>query len=129
MRIRVAVGADHAGFELKQALIEWLRKTEDEIMDVGTHSQEPTDYPDAARAVGMAILEGRAERPILICGSGVGASVGANKLPGIGAAVCHDVCSAHQGVEHDDTNILVLGARTQTGRRSATDLFGSEIHR
>jgi RpiB/LacA/LacB family sugar-phosphate isomerase len=109
--MRIVVGADHAGFVLKQELAEMLRKAGHEVLDVGTDSTAPVDYPDSAEAVGRAVMEGRAERGVLVCGSGVGASVAANKLPGIRAAVCHDVYSAHQGVEHDDMNVLVLGGR------------------
>ena len=109
--MRIVVGADHAGFELKQTIADFLRKQNHEIVDVGTHSTDPVDYPDYAEALGKAILEGKAERGVLICGSGVGASVAANKLVGIRAGLCHDTYSAHQGVEHDDTNVLVLGSR------------------
>jgi RpiB/LacA/LacB family sugar-phosphate isomerase len=109
--MRIVVGADHAGFVLKQELAEALRKAGHEVLDVGTDSTAPVDYPDSAEAVGRAVMDGRAERGVLVCGSGVGASVAANKLPGIRAAVCHDVYSAHQGVEHDDMNVLVLGGR------------------
>lgn len=109
--MRIVMGADHAGFVLKQELAETLRKAGHEVLDVGTDSTAPVDYPDSAEAVGRAVIEGRAERGVLVCGSGVGASVAANKLPGIRAAVCHDVYSAHQGVEHDDMNVLVLGGR------------------
>jgi ribose 5-phosphate isomerase B len=109
--MRVVLGADHAGFELKQNLLEYVRGLGHEVLDVGTTSTAPVDYPDYAEAVGLAVLSRQADRGILICGSGVGASVAANKLPGIRAAVCHDSYSAHQGVEHDDMNILVLGSR------------------
>src|ERR1043166_4176937 len=109
--MKIVVGSDHAGFGLKLDIAEALRKGGHEVIDVGTHSTEPVDYPDSAEAVGKAILDGGAERGVLVCGSGVGASVAANKLPGIRAAVCHDVYSAHQGVEHDDMNVLVLGGR------------------
>jgi RpiB/LacA/LacB family sugar-phosphate isomerase len=109
--MKIVVGADHAGFVLKQEVAEALRQAGHEVVDVGTHSTEPVDYPDSAEAVGRAVVDGRAERGILVCGSGVGASVAANKLPGIRAAVCHDTYSAHQGVEHDDMNVLVLGSR------------------
>jgi RpiB/LacA/LacB family sugar-phosphate isomerase len=109
--MRVVVGSDHAGFALKQEIAECLRGDGHEVLDVGTHSTAPADYPDSAEAVGNAVREGQAERGVLICGSGVGASAAANKLPGIRAAVCHDVYSAHQGVEHDDMNVLVLGGR------------------
>ncbi len=109
--MRIVVGADHAGFELKQTIAEFLRGQEHDVLDVGTHNTQPVDYPDFAEAVGKAIQDGRAERGVLICGSGVGASVAANKLVGIRAGLCHDTYSAHQGVEHDDTNVLVLGSR------------------
>jgi ribose 5-phosphate isomerase B len=109
--MRIVVGSDHAGFLLKQEVAESLRRSGHEVLDVGAHSAEPSDYPDFAEAVGKAVLEGRADRGVLLCGSGVGASVAANKLPGIRAAVCHDSYSAHQGVEHDDMNVLVLGPR------------------
>jgi len=109
--MRLALGSDHAGFELKNRLAAQLGEAGHEILDVGTYDTAPVDYPDFAVAVGNAVLGGRAERGILICGSGVGASVAANKLPGIRAGLCHDHYSAHQGVEHDDMNVLVLGAR------------------
>ena len=109
--MHIAIGADHAGFTLKQTLGSYLRELGHAVTDCGTGSQAPVDYPDYAEAVAKAVLEGRAERGVLICGSGVGASVAANKLPGIRAAVCHDTYSARQGVEHDEMNILVLGAR------------------
>jgi ribose 5-phosphate isomerase B len=109
--VRIAVGADHAGFELKQRLAEQLRQSGAEVLDLGTDGPEPVDYPDYAEAVGQALREGRADRGLLVCGSGVGASVAANKLPGVRAGLCHDTYSAHQGVQHDDMNVLVLGAR------------------
>jgi ribose 5-phosphate isomerase B len=109
--MRIVVGADHAGFALKQEIADELRGKGHEVLDVGTSSPEPVDYPDSAEAVGRAVTDGRAERGVLVCGSGVGASVAANKLPGVRAAVCHDAYSAHQGVEHDDMNVLVLGGR------------------
>jgi ribose 5-phosphate isomerase B len=109
--MRVVIGSDHAGFELKEVLAADLRGRGCEVVDVGTFGTAPVDYPDFAATVGEAVLDGRAERGILICGSGVGASVAVNKLPGIRGAVCHDTYSAHQGVEHDDMNVLVLGAR------------------
>ncbi|HEY2899065.1 MAG TPA: ribose 5-phosphate isomerase B, partial [Polyangia bacterium] len=102
---------DHAGFELKQELAKIITVAGHDVLDVGTTSTAPVDYPDFAAAVGRAILDGRTDRGVLICGSGVGASVAANKLVGIRAAVCHDTYSAHQGVEHDDMNVLVIGAR------------------
>jgi RpiB/LacA/LacB family sugar-phosphate isomerase len=110
--MRIVVGSDHAGFEMKKKIFESLLEVENlEVMDVGSYNTDPVDYPDYAEAVGLAILEGRAERGIIICGSGVGASVAANKLPGIRAGLCHDTYSARQGVEHDDMNVLALGAR------------------
>ena len=111
MKMRIAIGADHAGFPLKQELVTYLKGLGHEVLDLGTHNSDPADYPDYAEAVGEAVLNGQAERGLVVCGSGVGASVAANKLPGIRAAVCHDTYSAHQGVEHDDMNVLVLGAR------------------
>src|ERR1019366_3420776 len=109
--MQVVLGSDHAGYELKQALIEHVRTLGHEVSDVGTCSTAAVDYPDFAEALAAAVLDGRAERGVLICGSGVGASVAANKIPGIRAAICHDGYSAHQGVEHDDMNVLVLGSR------------------
>ncbi len=109
--MRVAIGADHAGYALKQELIPSLRADGHEVQDLGTHSPEPVDYPDISAAVGRAVVGGEAERGVLICGSGVGASVAANKLAGVRAGLCHDTYSAHQGVEHDDMNVLVLGSR------------------
>jgi RpiB/LacA/LacB family sugar-phosphate isomerase len=109
--MRLVVGSDHAGFELKQGIAAALRGLGHEVIDVGTDSLAPVDYPDYAEAVGRAVAEGRGERGILFCGSGVGASVAANKIRGVRAAVCHDTYSAHQGVEHDDMNVLVLGGR------------------
>lgn len=107
----VAVAADHAGFELKQWLAAALKKEGHTIIDLGAHNTEPSDYPDFARALGAAVTSGKAERGILICGSGVGASVAANKIKGVRAGICHDTYSGHQGVEHDDMNILCLGSR------------------
>ena len=107
--MRVAVGVDHRGFVLKQDLIDGLAATGHEVIDLGTHSTESVDYPDFAAAVGEAVASGRADRGIVLCGSGVGASIAANKLPGVRAAMCHDTYSAHQGVEHDDMNVLCLG--------------------
>jgi len=109
--MKIVVGSDHACFLLKQEVAESLRKEGHEVVDVGTSSTAPVDYPDFAEAVGLAVREGRGERGVLICGSGVGAAVAANKLPGVRAAICHDTYSAHQGVEHDDMNVLVLGGR------------------
>lgn len=110
--MRIAIGSDHAGFPLKQDIADFLRGLGHDVLDVGAFKVNPTDdYPDFSKAVGEAIKDAKAERGVLICGSGVGASVAANKIPGIRAAVCHDTYSAHQGVEHDDMNVLVLGSR------------------
>jgi len=109
--MRIVVGSDHAGFELKQNILAHVRTMGHEAIDVGTDSSSPVDYPDFAEAVGMAVIKKEADRGILICGSGVGAVVAINKIPGIRASVCHDCYSAHQGVEHDNMNVLVLGAR------------------
>ena len=107
----VAVACDHAGFLLKRAVLEAVRAAGHQPLDLGTDSEAPVDYPDFAAAVGRAIQKGKAARGILICGSGVGAAVAANKLKGIRAGVCHDTYSARQAVEHDDANVLSLGAR------------------
>jgi ribose 5-phosphate isomerase B len=120
--MRVAVGADHAGFQLKGQLIDFLRTTGHEVLDLGTHNADPVDYPDSAKAVGEAVIQGKAERGVLVCGSGVGASVAANKIPGIRAGLCHDCYSARQGVEHDDVNVLCLGARV-VGSELALDIL------
>jgi RpiB/LacA/LacB family sugar-phosphate isomerase len=108
--IRVSIASDHAGFDLKCEILRFLNPHTYNLFDLGTFSHEPVDYPDYAEKLGLSILEGKADRGILICGSGVGASIAANKLPGIRAAICHDSYSSHQGVEHDDMNVLVLGA-------------------
>lgn len=109
--MRIAVATDHAGFPLKDKVIEVIRQAGHAVVDLGTHSTDPVDYPDYACKIGEAIQQGAAERGVLLCGSGVGASVAASKLKGIRAAVCHDTYSARQGVEHDDMNVLCLGAR------------------
>src|SRR5688572_5043878 len=109
--MKVAIGADHAGFDLKEIVKGLLSDLKHETVDLGTHSTDPVDYPDFAEAVGLAVRDTKASRGILICGSGVGASVAANKIPGVRAGLCHDHYSAHQGVEHDDMNVLVMGGR------------------
>ena len=109
--MKVVVASDHAGFSLKKHLVEFLEKQGFEIIDIGTDSETPVDYPDFAEKIGLAIVREQATRGVLICGSGVGPSVAANKIPGVRAGLCHDTYSAHQGVEHDRMNILVLGAR------------------
>jgi RpiB/LacA/LacB family sugar-phosphate isomerase len=124
--MKIVVGSDHAGFLLKQDIAEGLRNDGHDVLDVGTHSMTPVDYPDFAAAVGRAVVGGKAERGVLICGSGVGASVAANKIRGVRAAICHDVYSAHQGVEHDDMNVLVLGGRI-VGPALAADLVKAYV--
>lgn len=110
--MRLAVGADHAGFDLKSELKPWLGSLGHEITDLGAHHLDPDDdYPDFALAVALSVKEGKADRGIIICGSGVGACVTANKVIGIRACLCHDTYSSRQGVEHDDMNIVCLGAR------------------
>ena len=119
--MKVAVACDHAGFPLKATIVDAVRAAGHEPIDLGTGSTDPVDYPDFAAAAGRAVRDGRAERAIVLCGSGVGASVAANKLAGVRAGVCHDVYSAHQAVEHDDLNVLALGARV-IGSALAVDL-------
>jgi ribose 5-phosphate isomerase B len=109
--MKLVIGSDHAGFALKVAMGDLLRSLGHEVLDVGAFNENPSDYPDFAEAVGRAVIDGKAERGVLICGSGVGASVAANKVAGVRAGMCHDTYSAHQGVEHDDINVLVLGSR------------------
>jgi ribose 5-phosphate isomerase B len=109
--MRIAIASDHAGVDLKENVAVFLRDLGHEVINLGTDDIQPVDYPDYAEKVGVAVREGSADRGIVICGSGVGASVAANKIPGIRAGLCHDSYSAHQGVEHDDMNVLVLGAR------------------
>lgn len=119
--MKVVIGSDHAGFQLKNSMGDLLRAMGNDVLDVGAFNENPSDYPDFAEALGRAILDGRAERGVLICGSGVGASVAANKMTGIRAGMCHDTYSAHQGVEHDDINVLVFGERV-IGVELAKDL-------
>lgn len=123
--MRVAIGSDHAGFELKRDLAGYLAQQGHEIVDLGAHSTAPVDYPDTAEAVATAVRNGQADRGLLVCGSGAGVSVAASKFPGIRAAVCHDTYSARQAVEHDDLNVLCLGARVigPALARALTDAF------
>jgi len=109
--MRVAVACDHAGFPLKDEVLRVIAESGHQPLDLGTSSTDPVDYPDMAARLGQAILSGAAERGVLLCGSGVGASIAANKIKGIYAGLCHDVYSAGQGVEHDNMNVLCLGAR------------------
>jgi ribose 5-phosphate isomerase B len=124
--MRIAVGSDHAGYSLKEHLATWLAESGHAVYDLGTHSTDPVDYPDYAAAVAQAVLDGRADRGVIICGSGAGACIAANKFQGIRAAVAHDGYTAHQMVEHDDVNILCLGSRV-VGQALAEDLVGTFI--
>ncbi|MGF1618721.1 MAG: ribose 5-phosphate isomerase B [Acidimicrobiia bacterium] len=117
--MRIALGSDHAGYTLKDHLASWLAESGHAVYDLGTHNTDPVDYPDYSAAVASAVLDGRADRGIIICGSGAGAAVAANKLNGIRASVAHDTYTARQMVEHDDVNVLCLGAR----------VIGSEVAR
>jgi ribose 5-phosphate isomerase B len=121
--MKVAVACDHGGFPLKEIVLETVRMAGHDAMDLGTDSSEPVDYPDYAEKVGRAIQNGEVDRGILICGSGVGAAIAANKMRGIRAGVCHDTYSAHQSVEHDDANVLALGARV-----IGTELAAELVH-
>src|SRR5215510_8268936 len=125
--MRVAIGSDHAGFALKEAVKVFLTEEHGDVLDLGTHGADPVDYSDYAEAVGLALRENRADRGILLCGSGVGASMAANRIPGIRAGLCHDTYSAHQGVEHDDMNVLVLGGRI-VGAELARELIGAFLN-
>ena len=110
--MQIAIGADHAGFPLKEQLKSWLESAGHRVIDLGAHDLDPEDdYPDFAAAVARAIQAGQADKGIICCGSGVGASITANKVPGVRAGLCHDTYSGHQGVEHDDMNVICLGAR------------------
>ena len=124
----IALAADHGGFPLKVELVPWLQSQGYEISDLGAHSLDlDDDYPDFAEAAAREVVSGRAERGIVICGSGVGASVAANKVPGVRACLCHDVYSAHQGVEHDELNVICLGARV-VGVELAKDLVSAFLN-
>lgn len=126
--MRIVLGADHAGFDMKQDAVAFVRALGHEVLDVGARTgTQPDDYPDFAEALGMVIRNRQADRGILICGSGVGASVAANKIPGVRAGLCHDCYSAHQGVEHDDMNVLVMGSRI-IGAELAHELVKSFLH-
>lgn len=126
--MKIALASDHAGFSLKQHLVDYLRKQGHEVIDLGVDTPDvPADYPDSAEAIAHAVLDGRAERGILACGSGVGACIAANKIPGIYASITHDTYSAHQGVEHDRMNIMCIGARI-IGTATAEELSEAFIH-
>lgn len=119
--MKIVIGSDHAGFRLKSSMGDFIRAQGHTVLDVGAFNENPSDYPDFAELVSQAILDGKAERGVLICGSGVGVSVAANKFPGIRAGICHDTYSAHQGVEHDEMNVLVLGSRV-VGEKLSEDV-------
>jgi ribose 5-phosphate isomerase B len=119
--MKISLASDHAGFALKEEVREHIRELGHEVEDLGAYDDRPSDYPDFAEAVGKSLMAGETERGVLICGSGVGVSIAANKMPGVRASMCHDTYSAHQGVEHDDMNVLVLGARI-IGRALAFEL-------
>ena len=128
--MRIAIAADHAGFEMKRELAEVLRRQGHDVLDLGTASTAASDYPDWAQSVADALTGGRAERGILVCGSGAGVSIAANKIPGIRAAVCHDTYTAHQAVEHDDMNVLCIGARiigAALAQEIATSFLGASF--
>ncbi len=120
----VAIGGDHAGYSMKEMLVDYLRKQGLSVTDCGTYDEQPADFPDFAEKVAMEFLSKRVQRGILVCGSGVGVSVAANKIPGIFASLCHDTYSAHQGVEHDDMNVLCIGARV-IGPETAIEIVRS----
>jgi RpiB/LacA/LacB family sugar-phosphate isomerase len=124
--MRIVVGADHAGYPLKVEVVRFLEEQGHEVTDLGTHSTDPVDFPEYAKRVGQAVQLGKADRGVLVCGSGVGACVAANKLRGIRAALCHDTYTAHQGVEHDDVNVLCLGGRV-VGPALAYDILRSWV--
>jgi RpiB/LacA/LacB family sugar-phosphate isomerase len=125
--MRISIAGDHAGFELKEHIKQFLSAEGHHVQDLGAHdSTHPDDYPDFAEALAKVILEGGADKGILLCGSGVGASVAANKIPGIRAGLCHDTYSAHQGVEHDNMNMLVLGGRV-IGQAMAEELVNAYV--
>ncbi len=124
--MRIVIGSDHAGFPMKQAIIAHLHAKGHDVTDVGSHDPDPVDFPDIARALVAKITQGDAERGLMVCGTGVGASIAANKMKGIRAAVGHDVHSAHQCVEHDDVNVLCLGAQI-VGLWLALDLIDAYL--
>jgi ribose 5-phosphate isomerase B len=125
--MRIAIASDHAGFALKEQVRDFLAKLNCSVLDLGAYNSEPSDYPDFAVAVGESLMSSNADRGILICGSGVGVCVAANKMPGIRAAICHDTYSGHQGVEHDDMNVLVMGSRI-IGYALAFDIVDAFLH-
>jgi ribose 5-phosphate isomerase B len=124
--MRIVIGSDHAGFPLKATIVEFVKALGHEVQDVGSYDPNPVDFPDIAKAVTGAITGGKADRGLMVCGTGVGASIAANKVKGIRAAVCHDVHSAHQSVEHDDVNVMCIGAQI-VGAWLAKDLVAAYL--
>lgn len=124
--MKLVIGSDHAGFGLKASLVEHIRSLGHEVHDVGSFDPEPVDFPDIAQLLTSMIRQGKAERGLMVCGTGVGAAIAANKVHGIRAAVCHDVHSAHQAVEHDDVNVMCLGAQI-VGPWLAKDLISAYL--
>jgi len=124
--VKLVIGSDHAGFPMKAELLAFLRGLGHEVQDVGSYDPNPVDFPDIARKVAFAVTSGGAERGLMVCGTGVGAAIGANKMKGIRAAVCHDVHSAHQCVEHDDVNVMCIGAQI-VGPWLAKDLIAAYL--
>ena len=124
--MRIVIGSDHAGFPLKSTIVEHIKSLGHEVMDVGSYDPNPVDFPDVAKNVTASIIAGTAERGLLVCGTGVGASIAANKVKGIRAAVCHDIHSAHQSVEHDDVNVMCIGAQI-VGAWLAKDLVDAYL--
>ncbi len=124
--MKLVVCSDHAGFPMKAEILTFLREKGHEVIDVGSYNPDPVDFPDIARKVAAAITSGKVERGLMICGTGVGAAIGANKMKGIRAAVCHDVHSAHQCVEHDDVNVMCIGAQI-VGPWLARDLIAAYL--
>jgi ribose 5-phosphate isomerase B len=122
--MRLVIGSDHAGWSLKQSVVDHVRTLGHEVVDVGSFDEQPVDFPDIAREVARKVTSGEAARGIMVCGTGVGASIAANKMKGIRAAICHDVHSAHQSVEHDDVNVMCIGAQI-VGPWLAKDLISS----
>src|SRR5262249_6217213 len=125
--MRITIGSDRAGFDSKKVLIKHLRQSGHQVIDVGTNSIAPFDDPDFAEALSLSLLRGECDRAVLICGSGVGAVLAANKMPGIRAGIYHDGYSAHQCVEHDDVNVLLLGARVELARDLCTTLLNARF--
>jgi len=124
--MRIVIGSDHAGFPLKATIVEFVKSMGHEVEDVGSYDPNPVDFPDIAKSVTGAITSGKADRGLMVCGTGVGASIAANKVKGIRAAVCHDIHSAHQSVEHDDVNVMCIGAQI-VGPWLAKDLVAAYI--